>query len=421
MGCGSSKVEEHIKVSNAPRKSIVLPPPPEIDLVAGPEVKPFAAPPASRVIAVFGGPGSGKGRVVAQLCSMFGMNLVSSESLIFKYLPKKVAHTSELKTTKDIIDLIRKEPEKVQLDWILRLVQHHVEQDPNKIYIVDLLPNLKWLQRNEYMSNNASELLGQLEEKVQFTLALDLSLTQDSLDKTLDYSHHNTTSMTPPGATVGDEADNSRAKRRFTMHQNACTPFLEYFKSKGRLVSVDVSSGVGDAIWDKIHEFFTTLNMHAWRPVDCVLVFAMDGMQVGSLDFTETEMTVIELKDVVSDPNGSLDCLLTGLTSHIDALADDNHYFVINTEGTSIVDHYKNHTEVPKRSIVFSDRHGGEGDSACVNKFSVNLNNLCGGPDPWFKAVCSADDETLLFPVGVNDSFCEHVAILMASKHPSKQ
>ena len=67
---------------------------------------------------------------------------------------------------------------------------------------------------------------------------------------------------------------------------------------------------------------------------------------MGSLDFTETEMTVIELKDVVSDPNGSLDCLLTGLTSHIDALADDNHYFVINTEGTSIVDHYKNHTEV---------------------------------------------------------------------------
>ena len=82
------------------------------------------------------------------------------------YLFVQVAHTSELKTTKDIIDLIRKEPEKVQLDWILRLVQHHVEQDPNKIYIVDLLPNLKWLQRNEYMSNNASELLGQLEEKV---------------------------------------------------------------------------------------------------------------------------------------------------------------------------------------------------------------------------------------------------------------
>ena len=48
--------------------------------------------------------------------------------------------------------------------------------------------------------------------QVPLSLALNLSLTQDSLDQTLDYSHHNTASMTPAGATVGDEADNSRAK-----------------------------------------------------------------------------------------------------------------------------------------------------------------------------------------------------------------
>lgn len=32
----------------------------------------------------------------------------------------------------------------------------------------------------------------------------------ESLDKTLDYSHHN--APPPPGASVGDEADNGRAK-----------------------------------------------------------------------------------------------------------------------------------------------------------------------------------------------------------------
>ena len=42
------------------------------------------------------------------------------------------------------------------------------------------------------------------------SFAIYLSLSEDNLDKTLDYSHHNTTM--PQGAKVNDEADNSRAK-----------------------------------------------------------------------------------------------------------------------------------------------------------------------------------------------------------------
>ena len=72
----------------------------------------------------------------------------------------------ELKTTKDVLDLIRREPEKVTLDWVLRLIQHHVEQDPDKIYIVDLLPNLKLMQRNEHLIANCEEHLRAFEEKV---------------------------------------------------------------------------------------------------------------------------------------------------------------------------------------------------------------------------------------------------------------
>ena len=46
-----------------------------------------------------GGPGSGKGRVVGCLQSMFGMKLVSSEAIILKYLPKKVAHVMDVTST----------------------------------------------------------------------------------------------------------------------------------------------------------------------------------------------------------------------------------------------------------------------------------------------------------------------------------
>lgn len=58
------------------------------------------------------------------------------------------------------------------------------------------------------------------------------------------------------------------------MHQNVCTPLLNYF-SPDRVVSLDVSSGKHDAIWDKVHEVFTSLGIHPWRPVDSVLVFAL--------------------------------------------------------------------------------------------------------------------------------------------------
>lgn len=64
---------------------------------------------------VSGGPGSGKGRIVANLRSMFGMKLVSGETLIFKYLPKKVQHAMTLNDTCDIAELVRKDPSHVQV------------------------------------------------------------------------------------------------------------------------------------------------------------------------------------------------------------------------------------------------------------------------------------------------------------------
>ncbi len=64
-------------------------------------------------------------------------------------------------------------------------------------------------------------------------------------------------------------------QRRYEMHENALQPFLGYFNSRERVVSVDVSSGASEAIWDTVHEVFTSLQLQAWRPVDSVLVFAM--------------------------------------------------------------------------------------------------------------------------------------------------
>ncbi|CAI8026970.1 hypothetical protein GBAR_LOCUS15446, partial [Geodia barretti] len=193
--------------------------------------------------------------------------------------------------------------------------------------------------------------------------------------------------------------------------------FLEYFSSSDRLLSIDVSSGAEEPIWDKTHEFFTGLQLKAWRPVNSMLVFAMGGLQVGDLDLTATEMQVISLKDVVTEPTASVEDLLEDLSKHIDSLAASSHYFVIDPSETSIIN--KNMGSFHRRSLVFSDvREKGEG---CVNKFSVRLNTLAGGSKPYFKAVCSSEDETLIFPSEIPDDFCQQLALCMALKHPSKK
>lgn len=68
-------------------------------------------------------------------------------------------------------DLVRKEPTHIQLEWVIRFIQHMVESDPNQTFIVDIVPNLKWLVRNEFLIKECSKELAKFEEKVTVYIA----------------------------------------------------------------------------------------------------------------------------------------------------------------------------------------------------------------------------------------------------------
>ena len=97
---------------------------------------------------------------------MFGVRLISMESLILRYLPKKVQHAMTITTTKEMADLVKKDPAIVPLDWVLRLIQNAIESEPNQFFVIDLLPNLRWLLRNEYLIKECSQEMKSFEEKV---------------------------------------------------------------------------------------------------------------------------------------------------------------------------------------------------------------------------------------------------------------
>ena len=109
---------------------------------------------------------------MANLRSMFGMKLVCVESLIFHYLPKKVQHAMAVRSTSELAELVRRDPSHVQLSWILRLVRNAIQCEPGAAYLVDLIPNLRWLIRSQHFTQSCAEEMAAFEEKVSRRLVV---------------------------------------------------------------------------------------------------------------------------------------------------------------------------------------------------------------------------------------------------------
>lgn len=69
----------------------------------------------------------------------------------------------------------------MQLSWVLRLVQNAVQVEPGATYVIDLIPNLRWLIRSEHFSTNCAQEIAAFEEKVShWELSYDYSIQRDS-------------------------------------------------------------------------------------------------------------------------------------------------------------------------------------------------------------------------------------------------
>ena len=66
----------------------------------------------------------------------------------------------------EMAELIKKEPSHVTLEWVLRLIQHVVDSDPDQIFIIDMVPSLKWLMRDEHLIKECTAELEAFEQKV---------------------------------------------------------------------------------------------------------------------------------------------------------------------------------------------------------------------------------------------------------------
>lgn len=63
-------------------------------------------------------------------------------------------------------------------------------------------------------------------------------------------------------------------QKRAALYELCAKPFLDYFASSDRLVTVDVTCGVADFIWHRVHLLLCDLDFHPDRTVNTVVVFA---------------------------------------------------------------------------------------------------------------------------------------------------
>ena len=74
------------------------------------------------------------------------------------------------------------------MDWLLELITGRIDANPDAEYLIDFIPNLKYMLRAKFLQENISEALEKFEEKVEvmylvsvFTVVLNLLIEITSL------------------------------------------------------------------------------------------------------------------------------------------------------------------------------------------------------------------------------------------------
>ena len=94
--------------------------------------------------------------------------------------------------------------------------------------------------------------------QVPISFAINLHVKKEHLISKTHKSHASVKAQPKEsGQKTGpsDEVDTSRTYKRFQKYEESVRDFVEYFKSSGRLLTVDTSSGRNDVVWDTIKEY----------------------------------------------------------------------------------------------------------------------------------------------------------------------
>ncbi|GFN78751.1 adenylate kinase/ump-cmp kinase family and p-loop containing nucleoside triphosphate hydrolase domain-containing protein [Plakobranchus ocellatus] len=296
----------------------------------------------------------------------------------------------------EVVSYFQDDPTTVSLTWILKEVTSAVDKNTSGRFLVDMMPNLKYIIRTANFAQDCSSSMAAFEEKYPISFSLYFSLKMNSNGKSPKPEEVKEDNEETDGGFQSDEVDLSRTKRRASMFENSVRSFLEYFEQSERLMTVDVSCRNADAISSRVCELFSKLNLRNQKMVNTVFVFTFDKKLIDPELLEENDVDYIRLEK--PGTRLSIQSLDDAIRGFVNRLTHTEHKtIVLDLSATNITKHTE--AEVSKSSIVFVN------DANMENYFDVP------GCQGMFKTVSSLENAVCVFPSDTNPDLCKKIAI----------
>ncbi|XP_061181290.1 uncharacterized protein LOC133189894 isoform X1 [Saccostrea echinata] len=415
MGCGGSTLENDSPTGLVLHKRDKI----TIHLHVGKDVK--VLPTKPQVIVVFGGPGSRKGKLLDDVSHVYGLKLISTETILIEELSKKLDDPTSSKRTEDIAALIKTQPELLRLQWVFSQVCNKIEKEgKNNCFLWDFMPNLKFLMapfRNAKECENDFKIY---ENKFPISFAINFTVTnkknimapQCAVPVIAEQKDTNTPAGQPKQS---DEADTGRLAKRARLYAECVEIFTEYFSKREKLVSMDVSSKAKEDIWDKVCEFFSNLEIPHVRNVDTVIFFIFDDKDAQNYHTDFLDAKRVNVRDMAVNISAPPERIIPAVCKYIDDTYPIQKKFIVDLHQSSITRDcmkkwvllkkaYKSLLD-PKKVIQFRDI----AENVDVQRY-IPLQTKSKHKLPKVSALCSSENEVCLFPSDVPHGLCKYVA-----------
>ncbi|XP_005098206.2 uncharacterized protein LOC101850717 [Aplysia californica] len=400
MGCGGYSKINKPDVNGAVYRKITKE---EVLVEMGRKVRVLDSGPT--IIFVYGGPGSKKGRLVSELVEVFDFTFVNVEKIMLQKvageaysIEEKDENHDRKESVQELKKMLEDDPTSISLSWILHEVTAQVDRNPQGRYLVDMMPNLKYLIRTATFSQDCSSSMEQFEQKYPISFAVYFSLNMGSKSKTQKKVEEEVKEETEEDKAgfQSDEVDLSRTKRRQSMFENSVRSLLDYFQGSDRLMHVDVSSKNADAISSRTCEVLSRLSLQNLKLVNTVLIFVFDAKSVDPDLLQENDIEFIRLER--PGTRLSVASLEDAIRLFVNQLNHKEHKtFVVDLSSTNITKHTE--VEVSKSAIVF------------VNEANIERYFDIPGCQGLFKAVSSLENAVCVFPMDTNPNLCKKIAV----------
>lgn len=237
-----------------------------------------------KIVLVFGGPGSKKGRIMDELVEEYGFRIIDVEEIILNHVTikeeDKTPEEGYQERVKNVENIIRSNPKLVSLNWVLSKVSAEISsmrQDGYKLCLIDFLPKLKFLLETETYSGLCQSEMNKFEEMWPGIFALNLASMEEKSEKTMPSKSEPMLAEEGLDPGFSDEKDYLKTKNRQEFYVENAKEFLNYFRKRERLVTVDISSGQADIISSRVARLFSELGFASTNRIENTLtVFLFD-------------------------------------------------------------------------------------------------------------------------------------------------